>query len=393
MALQDLTPQLRTRLSRMERAVGWFILLATGLLLFAFGYYVYNTAERKGWLKRKIAYQTSISSGEGLKAGDPVKLMGFAVGEITSIDPNAPGEWYNITVHFYVKEPYFGYIWSDSVAKVSGGLLESRYLEITKGKYGAPTILENSNKTVVLGVLRWKHVEARKKDFIKQFSTAEELAGAIARDAADHQNIYYTNLHKSSTYWLEPDDAPSLTDRAEKVVSQVENALPGILAMTNQINAILANTAQLTYNLNASSEDLRPVVSNLTLISGNLKDPNGSLGPRLLPTNINQNLDATLRNTSLAVSNADTNLILLAASLQKSLDSLAGITSNLNHQVQVNTNILSSISEIVVHTDELIQGLKHHWLLRSAFKEPNTNAPAVTPGQRFSSPKTIGQGP
>jgi len=33
MALQDLTPQLRTRLSRMERAVGWFVFVATALLL------------------------------------------------------------------------------------------------------------------------------------------------------------------------------------------------------------------------------------------------------------------------------------------------------------------------------------------------------------------------
>ena len=32
MGLQDLTPQLRTRLSRMERAVGWFVVLATALL-------------------------------------------------------------------------------------------------------------------------------------------------------------------------------------------------------------------------------------------------------------------------------------------------------------------------------------------------------------------------
>jgi glycerol-3-phosphate acyltransferase PlsY len=33
MALQDLTPQLRTRLNRMERAVGWFVLLAAVLLI------------------------------------------------------------------------------------------------------------------------------------------------------------------------------------------------------------------------------------------------------------------------------------------------------------------------------------------------------------------------
>jgi len=56
MALQDLTPQLRTRLSRMERMVGWFVFLATVLLLFGFGYYIYHTAERKGWFVIKAPF-------------------------------------------------------------------------------------------------------------------------------------------------------------------------------------------------------------------------------------------------------------------------------------------------------------------------------------------------
>src|ERR1051325_3253651 len=121
MALQDLTPQLRTRLSRMERAVGWFVILALALFLFGLGYYVYKRAERKGWFKTKIYYKTSISSGAGLKVGDPVKLMGFDVGQITSIIPNEPGAYYNITVEFWIKEPHYGYLWSDSSAKVVAG--------------------------------------------------------------------------------------------------------------------------------------------------------------------------------------------------------------------------------------------------------------------------------
>ena len=79
MALQDLTPQLRTRLSRMERAVGWFVMLAMGLLSFGFVYYIYNTAESKGWFLTKARYFTFLHSASGLKAGDPVKLMGFDV--------------------------------------------------------------------------------------------------------------------------------------------------------------------------------------------------------------------------------------------------------------------------------------------------------------------------
>src|SRR5208283_2243179 len=103
MALQDLTPQLRTRLNRMERAVGWFVFLATALLVFGFGYYIYKTAESKGWFVKKINYHTSISSGAGFKAGDKVLLMGFPVGEITSLQRNAPGEFYDITVSFWIE--------------------------------------------------------------------------------------------------------------------------------------------------------------------------------------------------------------------------------------------------------------------------------------------------
>ena len=80
MALQDLTPQLRTRLNRMERAVGWFVFLATALLLFGFGYYIYHTAERKGWFMIKAPFHTYVQSSAGLNVGDPVYMMGFPVG-------------------------------------------------------------------------------------------------------------------------------------------------------------------------------------------------------------------------------------------------------------------------------------------------------------------------
>src|SRR5437870_1153700 len=112
MALQDLTPQLRTRLSRMERAVGWFVLLAAGLLAFGFVYYVYNTAERKGWFKIKAPYFTFTDRATGLKEGDPVKLMGFDVGQITHIDPQPPYDQYEVCVKFEIKEPYYGYLWT-----------------------------------------------------------------------------------------------------------------------------------------------------------------------------------------------------------------------------------------------------------------------------------------
>jgi ABC-type transporter Mla subunit MlaD len=377
MALQDLTPQLRTRLSRMERAVGWFVILAAALLLFGFGYYMYHMADRKGWFLTKITYSTSISSGAGLKVGDPVKLMGFDVGEILEIVPNDPYAPFNITVVFRIKKPHYGYIWTDSTAKVvAGDLLGNRYLEVSKGKAGVPTVHETDKKEAD-GVLRQGYFSTKRQQFTSSLHLTNELdvLRLLNEDAKTNRFSYYTNLNAKPYYWLDPVESPAVTERLEKVVNQVEAALPGILSLTNQLTAVLSNSAKLTASLSDVAMNARPAVSNLALATAHLDQP-GALGEWLLPTNINEKLDAVLGN-------ANTNLL----NLDQTLENLAGITSNLHHQVELNTNILSSVSKAVVDMDNLVQGLKHHWLLRSAFKSENTNAPKSKVSEPVRSPK------
>src|SRR5579863_933505 len=102
MALQDLTPQLRTRLNRMERAVGWFMFLATALLLFGFGYYIYSTAKSKGWFKVKAPYYMYANTAQGISAGDPVYLLGRPVGRITEIEPMPPRAEHEVFIAFEI---------------------------------------------------------------------------------------------------------------------------------------------------------------------------------------------------------------------------------------------------------------------------------------------------
>ena len=145
MPLQDLTPQLRTRLSRLESAVGWFVLLAALLLVAGFAYYAWHTAQRKGWFQEKVLFSTFVQTAAGLKPGDPVKLLGFPIGEVTRVVPNDPNFQYgNITIFFTVRRDannYCGYIWSDSRVKVvAADFLGNRNLEITKGQHGIPML-------------------------------------------------------------------------------------------------------------------------------------------------------------------------------------------------------------------------------------------------------------
>jgi hypothetical protein len=91
-----------------------------------------------------------------------------------------------------------------------------------------------------------------------------------------------------------------------------------------------------------------------------------------LGTNGNEQLQGALTNANALLASTDTNLTAI-------LIQLADITSNLNAQVQANTNMLGTISKTVADADDFVQGLKHHWLLRSAFKkESKTNAPPAT---------------
>jgi ABC-type transporter Mla subunit MlaD len=412
MALQDLTPQLRTRLSRMERAVGLFVLLAAALLACGFFYYIYTTAERKGWFKIKASYFTFTDRATGLKVGDPVQLMGFDVGQITKIDAQPPYDQYEVYVRFEIKEPYYDYLWTvGSLAKVkTADLLGKRVLEVTKGTAGHATYLfnplteiqtseaqtlpelenwrlgqdiydqagtnlilqagwplsTNVNTLTALGIQRVRVVDARKAQKKKTIT-------ALWND----QEGRYDPFYKTNFYWLKSNESPAVTDRLEALIDQVEKALPNILTLTNQLANVLSNSASLTSNLNVVATDVRPVVSHLAAATAQL-DHAGALGEWLLPTNINHQLEGTLGSADATLTSVNTNLTALVENLGRSLDNLANLTSNLNGQVSANTNILSEVSRVVVNTDDLVQGLKRHWLLRSAFKT-KTKPPGPAP--------------
>lgn len=391
MPLQDLTPQLRTRMSRVERAVGFFVVIATILLVAGFAYYVYHVGKRKGWFLTKIYYSTGLANAAGLKVGDEVKLMGFSVGEITRIEANRPEEWYNITIYFWIKKPYYGYLWTDSKVRVAAAdFLGHRYLEVIKGREGVPTVFYNDQ--IPEGVL---HHDQIKSLITKKIDPKIAATNQVAAEAAATQEIrrlafanpdtYYTPYREAKPYWIDPLESPAVTERLETVVSAVENALPGILNLTNQLSTVLDNAGSATERLETLMEQVEPVVKNLALITDNLRDPHGSLGEWILPTNLNTRLDLTLSSATSTLTSVDTNLTRLVDGLDQTIGNLANLTSNLNAQVQVNSNILSTISTAVVDADDLVQGLKRHWLLRSAFKTNKTtraSSRSTAPGKR-----------
>jgi ABC-type transporter Mla subunit MlaD len=345
MPVQDLTPQLRTRLSRVERAVGLFVILATVLLLAGFSYYVYHTAQNKGWFLTKLPYHTFVNSAEGLRVGDPVMLMGFDVGQVSRITAMPPGSTYgNVYIEFIVREPFYGYIWTDSYVRVTAAdFLGKRSVELieggTSGEQDVRATYQEDENGRIIGV--WNRQAGR----------------------------YVAFTPESKGYTFDPaQESPAVTTRLEQVANQVQQALPGILDMTNHIVRVLTNTAQLTSTAREFMDQAQPIASNLVVISSSLTNGQGALGEWLLPPELSAQLEQTLASASATMDSANTNVAMVAANLNQSLENLANITSNLNVQVQANDAILSQVSAAVTNANAFVQGLRGHWLLRSAFR-------------------------
>jgi ABC-type transporter Mla subunit MlaD len=391
MPLQDLTPQLRTRLSRMERGVGWFVFLATALLLFGFGYYLYHMAGQRGWFVTKAKFHIFVESSTGLKVGDDVTLMGFTVGHITHVHPMPPRAKQNVRVEFQVFEPYFRYIWSEgSYAKVdTAGFLNQRDLEVTRGTNGYAicvtqpiTVFSNldelksdvnsqpgqwqlaqeiydENTNLVFRAYTWlndsnlQRLADLKLPFVVAYNNTEKDRPYIAAWWHPRSHTYAEFKTNDDTAWLPVQETPPVNDRLQAMISQVQDALPNFLALTNQLTRILDNSAQVTSNLNITVMDTHPLLTNANLTIARLD------------TNVNYTItqmDPLLANANLFVGNLDTNIT-------ATLVNLAGITSNLNAQVQANSDMLAGISKTVHDSDDFIQGLKHWWLLRHTFKK------------------------
>jgi ABC-type transporter Mla subunit MlaD len=432
MALQDLTPQLRTRLSRLERVVGLFVLVAALLLLAGLVFYLLKIAESKGTFLRRLPYFTFVRSSVGLSVGQPVKLMGLEVGKITEIEPQPPGDYYDMYIAFWIKEPYDGYVWNDSRAKISAvDFLGNRSIEITKGTNGSPSYLFSEFREVpllevesLLGETPVLFVDeiydqfatnllARPKDPI----TPEVLqrivaAGSVAtlriidttnqtkmptgvwNDREARYQVFGKNRETRKGYFLPPDESPALTERLEAVVNMVEAALPGILGLTNRLQKVLDNTAATAGHADQLLSAAEPVLTNLTLLTENfatisrhLSNPRGSLGEWLIPTNLSPQLTQTLASANALLTNSEAQLGELASGLDRAIENLADLTGELRNQVQANTNFVSSLSRLIIDADDLVQGLKRHWLLRSAFRGASSPKATAPKSRRATSPK------
>lgn len=353
MALQDLTPQLRTRLGRVERLVGLFLLVSVLLSVVALASYIRHIAKKRGWFTVTVPYYTMIGDATGLRVGSPVIMKGFVVGEITRVDTTEWSEWhrqnnYNVFVGFIVRDPYHGYIWTDSRVKLgAGGFLGDRSIELVRGSTGLVTVVTSEGQPTRI------------------------LSEKYAWKPAETNMAYLTEEEAPNGFFLTAEEEVPLPTQLTLIANQVSDALPGVFAMTNQVNIALGNLTNITAQLASTMPKVDGAITEATklvsAITPSLQKP-GGLGELVLPTNLNTQI-------TLLVSNFNPGSGPLAVTLSNVNQRLTdiGLTlTNVNHQLGQNTNLLADANQLTrdvgslsVTIDTL---LRKHWIFRSAFK-------------------------
>ncbi|MBN8249529.1 MAG: MCE family protein [Verrucomicrobia bacterium] len=363
MALQDLTPQLRTRLGRVERLVGLFLILTVALMLSGLAYFVHHTAKERGWFVEKFPYYTYVKEVTGIKVGTPVTMMGFTVGEVTLVDQAPPDPYFVneelfVYIGFKVRSPYEGYIWTDSRVKVGGGdFLGSRTLEITRGSVGEVTV---------------KHVPDGEPLM---------LSDAMVYDPklTNRNYLPLAEAGKGKGFWLKASESQALQQRLSEIAGTVNQALPQVFGLTNQIAATLSNLTSVTAQLKDSMPKLQAAVDSMNGLVADVRpalQKPGGIGELLLPTNLNQQLALTLSN----LDPGSGPIALTLSNLNGRMADVGVALSNVNLQLGQNTNLLADANQLTRNVGSLADTIQtlltRHWLFRSAFK---TNPPPRRP--------------
>ena len=394
MGLQDLTPQLRTRMGRVEWYVGLFLGTTAMLMVLAFGLYLKRTAEARGWFVVEVPYFTYLPDASGLRPGSAVNLMGFKVGEVTevtAIDLQQRTTWdflatngYSVFVGFRIRadarSEFPGYVNSDASVRIAGfpvDLLGGTSLEVRQGTpqgvvtYGktadgkpgvlmarfafGPPGMERTNQ-----FLRYEPVKGSKGYFLR-LEEAETLVAEAQRVVRRLENIAQTVDER----------LPLMLSELQQTLEVTRSALPGI---TNQVGQVL-ETARLT--LPGLTNHLGAVLSNTRDLTAQLRDT----WPMLTNT-----LDLTLTASRQLVTNINGVIPTLASNVNVTL-------TNVNVILSRDTNITANTSALVSNVNQVIT---RHWLFRSAFKEkpaPSSAPPPPRPRKGAATPRGAGAGP
>ena len=362
MPIQDLTPQLRTRLRKVEWITGLFLSLTGVLMLGGFLYFLKHTAENRGWFVTYVPYYTLMSDATGFRVGTPVNMMGFNIGEVdqvTALSQLERASWdyyqtndFNVFVGFKVRVPWYGYIGADSKVRIGGFPIDVAggvFIELRpSGVTNLVTVTNLPNGKP--GILWDKYAYSPSPNLIQY--------GPITNDIYGAKKGYYLALDQSETLLAQ---AQRILKNADEITAFLRTELPKVTQEAIEtLTFARATVGGLTNDVVLTLQTTRLAVASLTNDLGgllaNARRITGQVGEAL--PGLTNDLAITLNTSRHLMETVDQQLPAIAGNVNLTL-------TNLNTLLLRDTNITANASLLVSNVNNLIT---KHWLFRSAFK-------------------------
>jgi virulence factor Mce-like protein len=294
------------------------------LALFAVTYYAFNQGLP---FVHKFTVNAVVQNSVNVRSGDPVRIAGIDVGEVSGVAPDGDASKITFTLNSNGLPLH-----RNATVRIRDRLfLEgSYYLELDPGTPSAPTLhdggmipeSQTTSPVQFFQVLSTFDIAAR--------ANLKSLVGALARGFGSPGARPLSSSGAGGLRSTAPQLRPALTD-----VSQVSQALRG--TRPNDLARLLTSAAAVTGTLGGSSAQLARLVSGLDVSSQALVASDGALAQSV------SGLDETLRSAPAALTAIDHVLPpvrRLAVALDPSLKLAPPLISSLSNTVSQLASVL-----------------------------------------------------
>lgn len=240
-AFVETDPRFRRLGLKLGLFVGAGLLLGIGFLL--------SLAVRQGYFSPKTPVRFQAESGTDLRAGMAVKLSGFKIGEVRSVELNQQA---HVDVEMQIEDRYLQWIKADSVATLAReGMIGDSFISISSGNPALPPLTRDDRLRFVLG----------------------SSLGDIALDVRNRVVPVIDEMHKLLQYTNDPKgDVRASFHELHQLALQLQHTRREVDTTLAQVNRLAredapATLAQTRATLNRADASLQAIEKAIPVLS------------------------------------------------------------------------------------------------------------------------------
>ncbi|MDQ7798246.1 MAG: MlaD family protein [Candidatus Edwardsbacteria bacterium] len=244
---------------------------------------IFSVGERQGLLKQRYYLKAQFDDAGGLQKGAPVRVSGFQVGVVNSIDLVETAGKPRVEINLRIEKSWQNKIRKGSVARISSlGLLGDKLVEIVPVNQ-SNAVLNNGDLLLTKEVMPPEEILA----------TVAEISDTL-RSTTLSLNVIMKKIEKGTGTLGKMIDDPRLYTNLDSVMVSMNHLILLIKGNKGTIGKLMNDPA--LYN------SLNQTMSNLNTISDSLRRGQGSLGKLLREPDFYNSLDSTSKRLDVILS-------------------------------------------------------------------------------------------